>query len=213
METTQKIVSDVYATGGQSELNTYYQNWAHDYDNDVVDRMGYQVPREASEDFARIVTDKTAKVLDVGAGTGLVGQHLKELGFRNVDALDASQQMLDVAQSKGIYRDFICSELGGSGIDVAPDTYDATICVGTYTFGHVKAKALSEVLDITKANGVMCFTQRLDFFENPETGFKAMMAQLEQTGRMSLIEKTNPRKYLPLMDPDIEYSTWIYRKL
>ena len=38
------------------------------------------------------------------------------------------------------------------------ESFDAVICVGTFTFGHVKAKALGEFLRILKKNGLICFT-------------------------------------------------------
>ncbi len=56
-------------------------------------------------DFCNIlISDKNARILDVGAGTGLVGEHLKKRGFFNLDALEPSRGMLEVAESKDIYR-------------------------------------------------------------------------------------------------------------
>ena len=46
---------------------------------------------------------RDVKVLDLGAGTGLVGEALHNKGFRNIDALEASAGMLKVAGEKGIY--------------------------------------------------------------------------------------------------------------
>ena len=34
---------------------------------------------------------------------------LKKEGFTNVDALDASQEMLNIARQKGIYNDLLCA--------------------------------------------------------------------------------------------------------
>lgn len=33
-------------------------------------------------------------------------------GFKTLDALDPSQGMLDIAQEKGIYRNYICDAIG-----------------------------------------------------------------------------------------------------
>jgi ubiquinone/menaquinone biosynthesis C-methylase UbiE len=46
----------------------------------------------------------TVKILDVAAGTGLVGVELAKLGFKNIVALDYSQEMLDLAEEKGKSR-------------------------------------------------------------------------------------------------------------
>jgi len=44
-------------------------------------------------------------ILDVAAGTGLVGEELKKAGFKvdNVTALDFSPEMLEVSRKKGVY--------------------------------------------------------------------------------------------------------------
>ena len=38
------------------------------------------------------------------------------------------------------------------------NSYDAVMCVGTFTFGHVKPQALDEFIRITKNKGLICFT-------------------------------------------------------
>ena len=212
MKKAQEIVSDVYASNSQSQLNQYYRDWAQDYDNDTLVEMGYKAAEEAATDLFEMLPDTSAKVLDLGAGTGLVGEYLTALGYKNLDAFDASQDMLNVATGKNIYRNLIHGELGTGEIGIDPKTYDATICVGTYTFGHVGPQALEEVLDITKPDGMMCFTQRLDFYDDQKIGFKAEMQRLEAIGRMGMVFRSEPRSYLPLTDPDSEYATWIYRR-
>ncbi|PVD30521.1 hypothetical protein C0Q70_09788 [Pomacea canaliculata] len=49
------------------------------------------------------------RILDVGAGTGLVGERLRNLGFERVDALDPSAEMLRSAAKKGVYERLIHS--------------------------------------------------------------------------------------------------------
>ena len=51
MKDTRKIVQGVYSTGSQSVLNEYYRNWARNYDDDVMVRMGYKAPIQAAEAF------------------------------------------------------------------------------------------------------------------------------------------------------------------
>ena len=45
---------------------------------------------------------------------------LVKLGFTNLDALDASQPMLDEAEKKGVYKHFICDYMGTNRLDI-PD--------------------------------------------------------------------------------------------
>ena len=48
--------------------------------------------------------DKSARILDIGAGTGFVGQYLKRFRFNNVDALEPAGTMLEVARQKDAYK-------------------------------------------------------------------------------------------------------------
>lgn len=212
MKDTKKIINGSYNAGDQSALNLYYKKWADSYDNDVLVRMGYKAPDQTVQLFSHIVKDKSARILDVGAGTGLVGEHLASFGYQKVDALDASQEMLDIAEAKYCYRNLICEPLCSNGLDIEPDIYDATICVGTYTPGHVGSSALKEVLDITRPGGYMCFTQRLDFYNDPSNDFKEELEKLVNEENMSLVIRTEPMPYLPTMDSGIFYSIWIYQK-
>ncbi|CAI8053850.1 hypothetical protein GBAR_LOCUS29420 [Geodia barretti] len=70
----------VYSSENNRELEERYDEWANEYDNNIEGDFGYVMPRMAAETFARFV-NKDAKVLDAGAGTGLVGVELNRLGI------------------------------------------------------------------------------------------------------------------------------------
>lgn len=207
-----QIVHDVYQAGSQQALNRYYESWAVDYDTDVIERMGYNAPNEAATVLATWVPDRGLLVLDAGAGTGLAGEALSKLGFRHIDALDASPEMLDVAATKHVYQRLIRAELGPRRLELPNDLYDAIICVGTFTFGHVKADALDELHRILKPNGIFCFTHRTDVYADPAMGFGRQQDDMERAGLMHLLHRTEPAAYLPLVDPEIMYQIWVYRK-
>ena len=61
-------------------------------------------------------------------------------------------------------------------IDAQDNTYDAVLCVGTFTFGHVKPNALDEFLRITKNKGLICFTINEGIYE--EYGFDKKIKDL-----------------------------------
>jgi len=79
--------------------------WVYDstYEQDMFQGFDYQSPRLLAEAFKKFVTTD-AKILDVGSGTGLMGQTLSSLGYHNLVALDMSEEMLDIACEKGVYE-------------------------------------------------------------------------------------------------------------
>ena len=77
---------------------------------------------------------------------------------------------------KGLYKSLDKVDLN-QPIDIENDTYDAVMCVGTFTFGHVKPHALNEFIRITKNNGLICFTINEGIHE--EYGFDKKIEQLD----------------------------------
>ena len=67
---------------------------------------GYHDPLRCAELTKEIFGESapTANILDMGCGTGLVGQYLKERGFLHVLGLDASPGMLEKAKEKDSYE-------------------------------------------------------------------------------------------------------------
>ena len=56
--------------------------------------------------------DKDAvQILDIGAGSGMIGEKLRERGFTNLVAIDLSPKMLALAEKKNIYKAMVCDSL------------------------------------------------------------------------------------------------------
>ena len=60
------------------------------------------------------------------------------------------------------------------------------MCVGTFTFGHVKPPALDEFIRITKNNGLICFTINEGIHE--EYGFDKKIQKLTEEKKWKEIE-------------------------
>jgi len=102
---------DAYALNDADEVRRLYAEWANSYDAGFVEAMGYQLPQEVARSF--VGAGGLGPVLDIGAGTGLVAQHLAAFGVSPIDAVDLSPQMLDIARTKGLYRDLMAVDFMG----------------------------------------------------------------------------------------------------
>ena len=88
---------------------------------------------------------KDIKILDAGAGTGIIGEMLVQQGYRNIDALDISEEMLNLAKQRNVYKQYICAALSDVPIDdIQTGEYDVTLCAGTIVYGQAKPVALDE---------------------------------------------------------------------
>merc|ERR1712176_49369 len=93
----------------------HYDNAALNYEG-VYLRAGYPDPWKCAEFVDELSQEmglkKNAEILDFACGTGLVGQALNEKGFTNVFGCDISEKMLEIAESKDVYRSLDQVELG-----------------------------------------------------------------------------------------------------
>ena len=107
--------------------------------------------KAVNEIFQGSIAKSEVRLMDAGAGTGLTGVELKNLGYGNIDALDISQEMLNVAKEKNAYKKFICSPLSEQHTPgVETDEYDALVCCGTFILGHVRPAAFDEIIRMVK---------------------------------------------------------------
>ena len=175
----------IYKLKTTDEVMKYYDEWgiSNKYDQDMVN-WKYSGPRETVEVFKKYAKNKDIKIYDAGCGTGLVGVELKKFGYHNYDGADLSQKLLDLVP-KGLYQKLSRVDLN-KDIKVQDNTYDAVMCVGTFTFGHVKPPALGEFIRIVKDKGLICFTINEGIYE--EYGFDKKIKELSNAKQWTIKE-------------------------
>ena len=166
---------DIYKIKTPEELLKYYQGWADNnkYNKDMVD-WKYTAPQETVSVLSKYALNKNFRILDAGCGTGLVGIELKKYGYSNIEGVDFSQNMLDLVP-QGIYKKIEKVDLNKT-LKFKTNIYDVVMCVGTFTYGHVKSKALDELIRIIKNRGLICFTINEGIYE--EYGFDNKIKEL-----------------------------------
>ncbi|NEP09469.1 MAG: class I SAM-dependent methyltransferase [Symploca sp. SIO2C1] len=147
-------------------------------------------------------------VLDVGAGTGLVGEWLHEEGYHNLVGIDMSEGMLAEAQSKNIYTELRTMVLG-EPLDFPTATFDGVTACGVFTYGHAPSRSFDELIRVTKPEGYIIFTLRPDFYENSD--FQAKMADLEAQDKWKLAELGDKYQAEHTEQGSIYFQTWVYQ--
>ncbi len=174
-----------YDACNTEQLNTAYKQWAQDYDRDTVQGMGYVGPVHACRMLDTYLESPKSRILDAGCGTGLVGEILCDHGYNAVEAMDVSPDMLRVAEEKACYDNVFEDDLS-KRLKASDNTYDASICVGTFTYAHVGPEGFDELVRITKPGGYVCFTIRDGAYQ--EYGYRDKLRNLELDGLWKLQE-------------------------
>ena len=204
---SQNRVQWIYSSRNNEELAERYDDWAKDYDTDLEQDFEWAGPQRAAEVFAKHVP-KDGRILDAGAGTGLVGKFLSENGYSQLVAMDLSRGMLEEARKKNVYQEFHQMVMG-EPLGFSPDHFDAVVSVGVLTVGHAPASSLDELIRITRPGGYVVFSLRPDVYETG--GFKEMQAELERAGKWQLAEESEKFQPLPKGEPEVYHQVWAYR--
>lgn len=203
----QNRVRWVCSSPDNQELTKRYDQWAKNYDDDLRQEFEYRAPQVTAEFFTRHVP-KEAKILDAGAGTGLIGEVLAKQGYHHLVAIDLSKGMLAEARKKNIYRE-LHQMVMGEPLDFATDSFDAVVSVGVLTVAHAPASSLDELIRVTRPGGYIIFTLRPDVYQN--YGFKEKQEALESDGKWKLVGVSEKFQALPKGEPDIYHQVWVYQ--
>jgi predicted TPR repeat methyltransferase len=196
----------LYGAPNLDELRDEYERIASRYDDWLVGTMGYH-SHKAMADACRRLVPEGALILDVGAGTGLLGAELLGAGFTAIDALDLSAAMLAEAERKGIYRTLTEATLG-KRLPYGTDAYDATVAAGVLTTGHAPASSFDELVRVTRPGGHVVFTLRSD--QSPP-GFDDKIAELLERGNWALVERGDEFQAMPIGEPEVLVRVWAFR--
>jgi len=175
---------DLSASQNEEELLDVYKKWASIYDKDNDDLLGTVSQPNSVQIFQKYIVEKNQKIIDVGCGTGLVGLELQKLGYTNFDGIDISKDMIDIAIDRG-YQTLFMGNLNAS-LPIESASYDAALCVGVFTHGHVGSSRLKELSRIVKSDGLVCFTVNEDVYE--PYGFDKEIQKLEVENVWKILE-------------------------
>ena len=147
----------IYKLTSKDKVLKYYDDWTKNaqFNQDMID-WEYTAPVNTVQLFDKYILDKNIKILDAGCGSGLAGIELKKRGFTSIYGVDFSQSMLNLIPNN-IYQTVELIDLN-EPLKYNDNDFDVIICVGTFTYGHVKARALNEFIRVTNKNGYICFT-------------------------------------------------------
>ena len=189
MKNTKSMIPTIFKTLHTSTLNeleNIYKNWAPDYEHDVIQLAGYVGHLITTRLLLKYFTNNEFEVLDAGCGTGLVGEILHKKGIKNIVGVDFSQQMLDLAFEKNVYQSLHLMDLTKK-LDFEDDTFDAIVCAGTFTCGHVGPEAFEEMVRITKSDGYISFTVRKQEWE--ASPYEKIIKELELSKLWQQVER------------------------
>uniref|UniRef100_A0A2C9L4Y3 Methyltransferase type 11 domain-containing protein n=1 Tax=Biomphalaria glabrata TaxID=6526 RepID=A0A2C9L4Y3_BIOGL len=140
-----------------------YDTCVQAYDNDQsvqlyaqsAETLAYRGPQYCADMLAGLIKYKDdALILDVAAGTGLVGAELRKRGFSQIHAHDGASNMLETCKRKGFYSHLIHCLIGeGKQLPASNNTYDAITMSGGTCENHIPPSCQEEFVRVIKPGG------------------------------------------------------------
>lgn len=196
----------VYSAETETQLAAAYAAWANGYDTETA-ALGYCLPFVIAGWVARHVLKGEGPLLDAGCGTGLSGPYLQALGYHDIEGLDLSEEMLDLARVRGGYKALTQAALGAP-LPWADGHFAAVFSTGVFTVGHAPASSLDELVRITRPDGFVIFTVRDVVLE--AGGFRAKFAELEAAGRWRLVDESQPFRAFAVAEPEVLVQAFVF---
>jgi predicted TPR repeat methyltransferase len=189
-----------FETAPYKTLEQGYDAWAADYDRDVS-RLGYNSPETLVAAVTKHIHPPMARILDAGAGTGLVGERLYDQGYRRMVGIDSSHGMLAQAARKGVYR-LLCRMVLGQPLGFADQCFDGAIAAGVFTPGHAPPEALYELIRVVRPGGWLVFSLKWDGLF--ESAFLDIIGKRIATNSRQMFFQSETYQSWPKADPGLQ---------
>jgi hypothetical protein len=188
------------------------------YEHIVGELLGCRSPEVAAEALARALATlrldpAQLRLLDLGAGTGLVGELVRALGVETVIGLDslAAARAACLRDRPGIYADYLVGDLA----DPTPSLLErlgaahpnALIAAGAFGGTHMPASAFAAGLALLPADSPVVFTIHEQWTATDQPGgFRTPIAELIGSGRLVLLERSRFEHRLTTTGEPIVYE-------
>ncbi len=129
------------------EVQQGYGEWVNTYEQTVLDEMDLRL----FERLNSVPWDSLGTVLDLACGTGRIGAWLKQKTSAEIDGVDLTPEMLEIARGKQIYRSLTNSDVSATGLPDA--SYD--LCIQSLADEHMATlpPLYTEAARVTKPGG------------------------------------------------------------
>lgn len=183
-----------------TKMGDYYDKMTPELYDAMMGGINYTEPDEIVKAVVQLKLEPTAKIIDIGAGTGLIGTKLIKHGLENLYALDASQELLKSLEEKKIYKS---STLAWLGYGKHPEEehkeqYDLCTAAGVFMKGHMPKESMPEILGFLKKGGFFVTSMRDMYYTEGEVlGYYGMIQEMINSGLCKMHDTYTFKRGLP----------------
>jgi len=159
------------------------------------------------------------RVLDVGAGNGMVGEELqRELGVGGLVGVDIIEEAEQAAERDrpGVYDAYHTVDLTAMPSDVRHDLeqrrLNTLLTVAALGFGDIPPLAFAEAFNVITDHGWVAFNIRDRFLEEEESGFSRLIRRMLEEEVLERREEKQYRHRLSVRGEPLQYVAIVAEK-
>ena len=206
----------------------------HDYDDiyeipGLYEKIFYDILECNSPATIRQLLQKTAasdgtppsdlRVLDLGAGNGIVGEELADLGVETivgVDIVDAAK-MATERDRPDVYRDYLIADMTDLRVEerrrLKEYRLNCLTCVAALGFGDIPPLAFAEAYRLIDKGGFVAFNIKDTFLRSADSsGFSRLIERMIKDSILSVAHQTTYQHRLATNGDPLHYVAITGRK-
>lgn len=194
------------------------------YEQLFYDRLKCNSPQKVTDILQSAVSQSDynfteLRVLDLGAGNGMMGEVLNKNGISRLVGVDIIPEAYEALERDrpGIYDAYYVTDFGNLSEDEYQEieswSFDCMTTIAALGFGDIPAKAFIEAFNITKSQGWVAFNIKETFLDHSDSsGFSKTIRELIFSEYLDLYHLNRYRHRLSIEGEPIYYFAIAGRK-
>lgn len=169
--------------------------------------------RQSNDNFSEL------RVLDLGAGNGMMGEELKKNGVSRLIGVDIIEEAAEatIRDRPGLYDAYYVEDFTALDADKKEEIIswqcDCMVTVAALGFGDIPVKAFIEAFNIIKSEGWVAFNIKDSFFDTTDdSGFSKMIRELTFSKYLDVYYIERYRHRLSIDGEPLYYFAIVARK-
>ena len=194
------------------------------YEQLFYEQLRCDSPRVVCSLLAEVVTEQgrsfeDLRILDVGAGNGMVGERLADMGAETLVGVDIIEEALEATERDrpGVYDDYRVVDL--TNVDPVDDAafreqdLNALVTVAALGFGDIPPPAFAQAYDYVAEGGLIAFNIKDRFLaDDDKSGFRRLVEGLADEGLMVPLAERRYRHRLSTAGKPLHYVAHVAQK-
>lgn len=194
------------------------------YEQLFYDRLHCQSPKKMAEILQSSVLQVREnihhlRVLDLGAGNGMMGEELKKIGVSRLVGVDIIAEAFEACQRDrpGVYDGYYVEDFGALSAEKADEiaswNFDCLTTVAALGFGDIPRQVFVNAFNMVADGGWIAFNIKEDFLKNRDpSGFSRLIRTLLLSDYLDLYHMERYQHRLSIEGTPLHYFAVVGRK-